>query len=156
MLIESGSSANFIDSQYARWLSLPLTELSCPWQVLGINCKEVRDAMHFKCTLTIAVQSHSFTAAFFCLPLGNRDVVLGLPWLKQANPQIDWPSMMLKIPEPLSANAANVTASNKTAFNIPTEFELFKDVFGEQFFASLPPHCPYNCAIPLAEGKDVP
>ncbi|QRV92840.1 Retrotransposable element Tf2 protein [Ceratobasidium sp. AG-Ba] len=155
-LIDSGSSANFIDPQYARRLSLPLTELSSPRQVLGINGKEVRDAVRFKCTLKITVQSHSFTTTFFCLPLGDKDIILGLPWLKQANPDIDWPSMILKLPDPLIAKAAQVIASSAPPFNIPPEHEQFRDVFGEQFFAALPPHRPYDCAIPLEEGKEVP
>ncbi|QRV97856.1 Retrotransposable element Tf2 protein [Ceratobasidium sp. AG-Ba] len=143
-LIDSGSSANFIDPQYAHWLSLPLTELSSPWQVLGINGKEVRDAVRFKCTLRITVQSHFFTPTFFCLPLGDRDTILGLPWLRQANPDIGWLSMVVKLPDPLIAEAADIIAFSSPLFTIPTEYEQFKEVFGEQFFASLPPHRPYN------------
>ncbi|QRV99683.1 Retrotransposable element Tf2 protein [Ceratobasidium sp. AG-Ba] len=127
-LIDSGSSANFIDPQYARRLSLPLTELISPRQVLGINGKEVRDTVRFKCTLRITVQSDSFTTTFFCLPLGDRDIVLGLPWLRQANPDIDWPAMIVKLPDPLTAQAADISAFSSPLFTIPSDL-----------FASPPP-----------------
>ncbi|QRV73870.1 Retrotransposable element Tf2 protein [Ceratobasidium sp. AG-Ba] len=124
--------------QYACQLSPPFTELSSPWEVLGINSKEVWDAVRFNCTLNITVETHSFTSTSFCLPLGDSDIILGLPWFKQADPDIDWPSTTLKLPEPLSGKSASITRSTPL-FKVPPEYlEL------------------YDCAIPLEEGKDVP
>ncbi|QRV94487.1 Retrotransposable element Tf2 protein [Ceratobasidium sp. AG-Ba] len=154
-LNDSGSSANFIKPQYARRLSLPLTVLSSPRQ-LGINGKEVRDAVRFECTLKVTVQSHSFTATFFCLPLGDRDIILGLPWLKQANPDINWPSTVLTLHDTLIAKAVHVMAFSESSFKIPPAYERFRNVFGEQFCTALPPHRPYDCAIPMEEGTEVP
>ncbi|QRW02843.1 Retrotransposable element Tf2 protein [Ceratobasidium sp. AG-Ba] len=131
--IDSGSSANFIDRQYACQLSLPFTELSSPWEVLGI--KEVWDAVHFNCTLNMTVETHSFTSTSFCLPLGDRDIILGFPWLKQAGPDIDWPSTTLKLPEPLSSKSASITRSTPL-FKVPPEYLEFSKVFGEEFFSS--------------------
>ncbi|QRW06296.1 Retrotransposable element Tf2 protein [Ceratobasidium sp. AG-Ba] len=154
-LIDSGSSENFIDPQYPRQLSLLLTELRSPRQVLGINGKEVRDAERFKCTIKITVETHSCTSAFLCLPMGDLDIIIGVPWLKQANLDIDWPSMTLKILESSSGKSANITLG-APIFKVTQEYLEFSKVFGEELFSSLPPHRLYDCAIPLEEGKEVP
>ncbi|KAB5587805.1 Retrotransposable element Tf2 [Ceratobasidium theobromae] len=41
------------------------------------------------------------------------------------------------------------------ALAVPPEFQEFTQVFGEEFFSTLPPHCPYNYKIPLEGVKDV-
>ncbi|QRV97850.1 Retrotransposable element Tf2 protein [Ceratobasidium sp. AG-Ba] len=64
--------------------------------------------------------------------------------------------MVLKLHDLVIAKAAHVMASSELPFKIPPEYEQFRDVFGEQFFTALPPHRPYDCAIPLEEGKEVP
>jgi hypothetical protein len=50
-LIDSGSSANFTDPQFARSHNIPLIELDTPHAVIGINGKQVCDSIHLKCCL---------------------------------------------------------------------------------------------------------
>jgi len=38
----------------------------------------------------MAVGNHSETLTFDVAPLGGHNIVLGLPWLQQHNPQIHW------------------------------------------------------------------
>jgi hypothetical protein len=64
-LIDSGSSANFIDGQFAHRHSLPLIELDSPGQVIGINGKEVKDSIRFKCKLSSTSQNRNFSATFY-------------------------------------------------------------------------------------------
>jgi hypothetical protein len=60
-LIDSGSSANFIDGQFAHQHSLPVIELDSPHQVIGINGKEVNDSIRFKCKLSFTSQNWNFS-----------------------------------------------------------------------------------------------
>ncbi|KAB5587616.1 Retrotransposable element Tf2 [Ceratobasidium theobromae] len=151
-LIDSGSSCNFIDPQFAQKNLIPLLELSIPRQVVGINGKEVRDSIHFKCTLHFNIQNTPFSAIFYCLPLGSRNLILGMPWLSDANPLIDWRTLAITIPDTEQGRLAEPAK----ALAVPPEFQEFTQVFGEEFFTTLPPHHPYDCEIPLEEGKDIP
>ncbi|KAF8747996.1 hypothetical protein RHS01_11133 [Rhizoctonia solani] len=40
--------------------------------------------------------------------------------------------------------------------NLPVEFQEFQKVFSEEFFTTLPEHCPYDIAIDLEEDKQPP
>ncbi len=40
--------------------------------------------------------------------------------------------------------------------NVPEEYLDLKEVFSKSRAASLPPHCPYDCAIELVPGMSPP
>ncbi|KAF8747242.1 hypothetical protein RHS01_11373 [Rhizoctonia solani] len=134
-LIDSGSSANFIDPQFARSHNIPLIELDSPRSVIGINGKQ------------------AFSAIFYALPLGNRNLILGTPWLKLANPDIDWTTMKVSL---RLATEARTGSINPEPQNLPVEFQEFQKVFSEEFFTTLPEHCPYDITIDLEEDKQPP
>jgi hypothetical protein len=152
-LIDSRSSANFIDGQFAHQHSLPLIELDSPHQVIGINGKEVKDSIRFKCKLSFTSQNRKFSTTFYCLPLGDRQLILGMPWLHETNPNINWKSLSISIPQIESAKLAEAVSASE---ELPSEFQEFTEVLGEEFFTKLPPHRPYDCSIPLKEGEEVP
>jgi hypothetical protein len=126
-LIDSGSSANFIDGQFACRHSLPLNELDSPRQVIRINGKEVKDSIRFICKLSFTSQNWKFSATFYCLPLGDRQLILGMPWLHEANPDINWKCLHISIPQIESAKLAESVSASK---ELPSEFQEFSRVFG--------------------------
>ncbi|CCO34985.1 Retrotransposable element Tf2 155 kDa protein type 1 [Rhizoctonia solani AG-1 IB] len=152
-LIDSGSSANFIDPQFACSHNIPLIELDSPQTVIGINGRQVRDSIRFKCCLVFNAQGRRFSALFYLLPLGNRNLILGTPWLILANPDINWRTLEVSLCSPVEARASEIAAP---ITSIPEEFKAFQKVFSNNFFTTLPAHCSYDCAIPLEDGKDVP
>ncbi|QRW21857.1 Retrotransposable element Tf2 protein [Rhizoctonia solani] len=87
-LIDSGSSANFVDPQFARSHNIPLIELDSPRSVI-INGKQVCNPIRFKAQLVFSSQNRQLSTIFYALPHGNRNLILGTPWLKLANPDID-------------------------------------------------------------------
>ncbi|CCO34032.1 Retrotransposable element Tf2 155 kDa protein type 1 [Rhizoctonia solani AG-1 IB] len=152
-LIDSGSSTNFIDPQFACSHNIPLIELDSPRVVIGIHGKQVQDSIRFKCRLVFNAQGRCFSAVFYLLPLGNCNLILGTPWHILANPDINWRTLeVLLCPsvEPRVLDIAALTTS------IPEEFKAFQKVFSNNFFTTLPAHCSYDCAIPLEDEKDVP
>ena len=110
-LLDSGSTGNFIDPQYARSNNIPLIELDSPCPVIGINGKELKDTIHFKYHLIFTTQGHRFSALFYTLPLGNRNIILGMPWLKKANPDINWATLDIVLQQAEEARLANSTPS---------------------------------------------
>ncbi|QRW17972.1 Retrotransposable element Tf2 protein [Rhizoctonia solani] len=152
-LIDSGSSANFIDPQFALSHNIPLIELDSPHSVIGINGKQVRNPICFKAWLVFSSQNRQFSAIFYALPLGNRKLILGTPWLKLADPDIDWTTMKVSLCLATEAQAGSI---NPEPQNLPVEFQDFQKVFSEEFFTTLPEHCPYDIAIDLEEDKQPP
>ncbi len=47
---------------------------------------------------------NQFEDWFYITKLGNQKVILGLPWLKQVNPDIDWSTGTVSFPEEQSIN----------------------------------------------------
>ncbi|QRW16914.1 Retrotransposable element Tf2 protein [Rhizoctonia solani] len=124
-----------------------------PTPVTGINGKQVRNPIRFKAWLVFSSQNRQCSAIFYALPLGNRNLILGTPWLKLDNPGIDWTTMKV----PLCLDTEVQTGSiNAEPQNLPVEFQKFHKVFSEEFFTTLPKHCPYDIAIDLEEDKQPP
>jgi hypothetical protein len=51
------------------------------------------------------------SADFLICPIGNNEVILGMPWLKDQNPSIDWREQTL-CHEPSKAQTGYVTQRN--------------------------------------------
>ena len=47
--------------------------------------------------LPMIIDRKEFSTRFFVSNLGKEDVILGLPWLKRMNPEVDWEKQTLKI-----------------------------------------------------------
>ncbi|KAH0747437.1 hypothetical protein KY285_009094 [Solanum tuberosum] len=79
VLIDTGSTHNFIDESMARKLgckALPIHEQS----VSVANSRKVQTAAVCK-NLKWLLQGITFSSDFLLLPLGNADIVLGVQWL---------------------------------------------------------------------------
>ncbi|OWZ08151.1 hypothetical protein PHMEG_00019354 [Phytophthora megakarya] len=81
--IDSGASINVVSPSFLKkHVSLNLT--------MANDMTEKLQKRTVKLTIQIGGMDN-FTAAFVVLPVpANRDVLLGMPWLKEVNPKIDW------------------------------------------------------------------
>ncbi|CCO34025.1 Retrotransposable element Tf2 155 kDa protein type 2 [Rhizoctonia solani AG-1 IB] len=93
-----------------------------------------------------------FSAVFHLLPLGNRNLILGTPWLILANPDINWCTLEVLLRPSEKARKSDIAPP---ITSIPEEFKGFQKVFSDDFFTTRPAHCFYDCAIPLEDGKDI-
>src|ERR1700749_333345 len=125
-LIDSGSSRNFINIQYARRKNLPLVELPQARAVTGIDGEEIKESIQFKTDITITVEGKSFQQRFYAMPLGNTEVILGMTWLQKAKPIISWEDLKIRYDEPIMGKTGSIEG-------VPKEFQKFNDVFREEF-----------------------
>ena len=91
-LIDSGASISYIDGGlFIQKHSLSTTQLDKPIYTRNannfINSKGV---IHFTSTLLLNVKGITWKVTFYIIALGNENVFLGLPWLKEVNPTINW------------------------------------------------------------------
>ncbi|XP_006582654.1 uncharacterized protein [Glycine max] len=95
VLIDSGSTHNFLQPRVAHFLHLPI-ESTHPLRVLVgngfmLDCDK-------RCPNTqLSIQSHSFSINFHLLQIRGADVVLGIEWLKQLGPiTTDYTSFLMR------------------------------------------------------------
>jgi hypothetical protein len=89
-LIDSGSSKNFINITFVRKHSLPLIELTHTRAAIAIDGQELPDQIRFRVNLEVTIENKTTKQHFYAMPLGDTSLILGMPWLQEVNPIIDW------------------------------------------------------------------
>ncbi|SOV06613.1 uncharacterized protein UDID_17545 [Ustilago sp. UG-2017a] len=92
VMIDSGATTNFIDSRFITLHSLPLTSKPLTETLLLADGKTqviISKEVQLSCLVAELFPSD---ITFQVTDLGLCPIILGLPWLKGANPSIDWKS----------------------------------------------------------------
>ena len=90
-LIDSGASISCLDWGFVRKHSLPTTRLQKPIYVRNAdNTINSKGVIRFTSTLFLNIEGIARKVTFHVISLGNENVILGPPWLKDINPTIDW------------------------------------------------------------------
>jgi hypothetical protein len=90
-MVDCGAIENFIDERYAKQNNIPLQRKAIPHRVLavdgreGANGPETHDAV-----VDLTINNHYETIRLHCITIGNSPIIVGLPWLRKHNPNIDW------------------------------------------------------------------
>ena len=100
-LIDSGASISCLD-WFIRKHSLPTTRLQKPIYARNAdNTINSKGVIRFTSTLFLNIEGITRKVTFHVISLGNENVILGLPWLKDVNPTINWDQRTLSIEESL-------------------------------------------------------
>ena len=101
-LIDS-AGGKFIDQNFARNAGFKMQELKEPITARNVDGTENKKG---KITtfvdLKITINGRKETARLLVSGLGRQKIILGLPWLKENNPDIDWKNGKLNWRNPLS------------------------------------------------------
>jgi len=90
-LIDSGAGGTFIDKRFTQqnWITLILIEK--PIQAFNMDGTKNNTGTIEHCAwLKIQMGKKKISTRFLATGLGKEKMILGLPWLKQYNPKIDW------------------------------------------------------------------
>ena len=168
VLIDSGADDSFIDSDLAKQLDLPLEPLPVPKDVTALDGRLMTQVQFRTAPLTLIISgNHREDLQLFVIPSPHYPVVLGLPWLKLHNPQINWEtaaitnwsvhchSHCLRSANPFSKRPL-VTPTPPDLSSVPPDYHDLAPVFSKELALSLPPHRPYDCAIDLLPGAPYP
>jgi len=179
-MIDSGAHMNFINPKWVKEQGIQWETKGYPYKVTGVDggaigkgtvAQEVRAA-------ELVIGNHREHTTLDLIPTEGHNVVLGLPWLIEHNPIIDWKAGKLifaKIdcrnnhrkncenPEPTEqrirvasqhGEARPEITRQSPQDAIPVEYrdlyEVFQDVPDDQ---ALPEHQSWDHEIPLQEGK---
>jgi hypothetical protein len=94
VLIDGGSSDNFLQPRIAKFLKLPI-EPGPAFRVLVGN-GEIMDAEGVIKDLSVKIQGNELRVPVFLLPVAGADVILGASWLATLGPHVaDYASLTL-------------------------------------------------------------
>ncbi|KAI2644849.1 Transposon Tf2-9 polyprotein [Labeo rohita] len=176
-LVDSGSSGNFISQECLQQLQLTplphrhvLTVKTIQGKPLGRG--KIR---HSSPIITLQIGLfHSEDMRFLVLEDSTASIILGRPWLQQHHPELSWDPCdilhwsdycnqhcLVKIPRPsadhLFLSSTRIESPDQdSAPEVPAEYMAFQDVFSKQAATQLPPHRPWDCAIDLLPGAQLP
>jgi hypothetical protein len=90
-LVNSGVTENFTNLIYAKWLWLPIKQLSKPRKPLNVDGTEnkSRELKHYTDLLVQTGKTYT-TLCFYLSDLGEQKAILGYPWFAAIQPNIDW------------------------------------------------------------------
>ena len=90
-LLDSSATENFINLNYAKWLQLPIKNLSKPVTLYNVDGTENKAGrlQHYT-DLQVKTGSTTKQLRFFLSDLGEHKVILGYPWFAAMQPNIDW------------------------------------------------------------------
>ena len=101
-LIDCGAGGRFIDQNYARKLNLPLIPLSKPLPVKNVDgTPNKKGSIRHKVRLRLKIGNRYFKETLLVSGLGRQKIILGLPWLTEHNPDINWQTGVIKWRDPI-------------------------------------------------------
>lgn len=90
-LVDSGAEGNFIDSQLANNLQVPIFPLKQEIAVKALNGQNLHEITHATGTVTLITSgNHTEEICFLLTNSPHTPIVLGHPWLILHNARIDW------------------------------------------------------------------
>jgi len=89
-MVDLGAMGNFIHPRFVEQHAL-VTKSRNPLTVNDVN-GQLLSRVDRQVEIRMAIGNHSETLTFDVTPLGGHNIVLGLLWLQQHNPQIHWSS----------------------------------------------------------------
>ncbi|KAL0185425.1 hypothetical protein M9458_021122, partial [Cirrhinus mrigala] len=170
-LIDSGAAGNFMDLDFAKAHDLTLKPCSSLLSVAALDGRPLGPGQVQYTTSGLQLTTgflHTETISFYLIQAPCNPVILGLPWLKQHEPQISWsegeitqwsdrcfphcfPTLNPKI-----FDVASVIVDSPIADNIPSVYHDLAEAFSKSRATQLPPHRTSDCAIELLPGTTPP
>ena len=163
--LDSGAAGNFVNQALVTQCQLSTTRLAKPLVATIVNGQTLPKPIQF-ITAPVKLQVgvlHSEEISFYVLPDSTDPVILGLPWLQQHSPVLDWrkgdilcwgpqcQTSCLSMVHPMSPRPVPVNLPG-----LPPQFASFGDVFCKKKAETLPPHRTYDCPIDLLPGTSPP
>uniref|UniRef100_A0A803TM55 CCHC-type domain-containing protein n=1 Tax=Anolis carolinensis TaxID=28377 RepID=A0A803TM55_ANOCA len=103
--------------------------------------------------------------SFVIAPIATYNIILGIPWLEQANPAVDWRGKSLAFKEQQTQWEISKIAEEESEEDeggeidqelLPPEYRDFVDVFNQKEASKLPPKRNIEVEIEITPGANLP
>ncbi|XP_078518423.1 LOW QUALITY PROTEIN: retrotransposon-like protein 1 [Lissotriton helveticus] len=178
IMIDSGATGNFCDILFAKRLGINLVRKIKPEPVRAVDGTPLSSGPITFDTEVISVLGpgkHCSVICFSLIDAPQFQLILGLPWLTEHNPKIDWAKRTVDLnseyclehcfhspPQEKELGESYCLANQPQMIclvelpEIPAQYQDLKSVFDEQEAQKLPPHREYDCTIELEPGASLP
>ena len=90
-LLDTGAGGKFIDQNFVRNQKIKTKNLEHPIEVFNVDGTPNKQGTITKYTrLDLTINGCTRPHNLFVTRLGKQKIILGYPWFKQDNPEIDW------------------------------------------------------------------
>jgi len=94
-LVDSGATLNFLHEDTVDTLRID-TQPCPPIEVMVVDGRPLPTKIQRQVTLDFTKHDETYQETFYVAPIGVHSMILGMPWLEHANPDIDWPTKTAK------------------------------------------------------------
>ena len=169
-IIDSGACSCFIDATFASLHHIPLRKKDFRLSVFLADGSHIKSGQVTKETLPLPAATSADHRELLILDVISSPlfpVILGIPWLRVHNPQVDWSSGTIRFPSrycqehclpglpSFSPTLLCLNTDPSLLQAVPEPYHEFLDVFSKKG-DSLPPYRPYDCPIELLPGAEIP
>lgn len=166
-MLDSGASGNFIDLQIVMKNKIPTCYKTRPQVVNVIDGSPLHTGPITQETiplLAVSAGNHIEHIVFDLIPSPHFPVILGLPWLRQHQPEINWERLAVSFSSPYCRETCLrplyvsllQTEKDPGTPQIPQPYLDFSDVFNTKNAERLPPHRTCDCPIDLIPNSKIP
>ena len=158
-MIDSGATFNFLDSDFVRVNKLPTLALPVPIPCFTVDGKPLNSGPIAHYVLLESVHTNPYLPcpsppAFYIVSCPRFPVILGLPWLKEVNPSIDWAKQSISArPQQETFLAFTDYVVNET---LPPEYSEYASVFAGDGMQKLPENTDFDINIDLKPSAKLP
>ena len=91
VMIDSGATGNYMNPIFKEQLKILGIKKAAPEPISGLNSEDLGGHLTDKLGFVpMAVMGHLESINFNMTPLGQYNMILGIPWLRNHNPTIKW------------------------------------------------------------------
>ena len=102
-LVNSGADISCIDQHFVQKNNLPTKKLPIPIRARNANHSNNKNGdIRYTCDLFIDIQGLTQKITLHVMTCGKKNVILGLSWLRKANPTINWTMQTLTLDESIN------------------------------------------------------
>lgn len=162
-MVDSGAMENFVSESAVDSHQWQCTDSLYPLRVTLADGSQRTITRQVYIHMTIPSEKHGYRLLAHVIP-SPHPIILGQPWLRYANPQIDWQARTIGsirqnlLPRSVNIPAtANTTSATLSSVNNSSDPRLtYPDVFPDELPDGLPPKRPVDHVIRLKEGSVPP
>ena len=116
-MIDSGATRNYMSLNFKTYLDLLRIKKTQPEPISGLNSEDLGSHLSEESGLVhIAVLGHKEQINFNVIPLEQYNIVLGIPWLRNHNLEINWRSGQIYF---MNYKCPRITESEKESNTLP-------------------------------------
>ena len=97
-MVDSGATTKFLHRRFVEQNHMSIRKLKQPIPLYNIDGTENRDGTITEVAiLDMTVGDHQEQVVFMVTDIREKDVIIGLDWLREHNPEVDWERGSLRL-----------------------------------------------------------